>query len=145
MKIYTIGFTKKTAEDFFETLRQNRIRLLVDVRANNTSQLAGFAKRRDLVYFLKELVGADYVHELRLAPTKELLKSYRTKQLTWAEYEKAFMKLLTEREVEKKITTDLFARRTVLLCSEPTPEFCHRRLVIDHLDRSWGNVKAVHL
>ena len=145
MKIYTIGFTKKTAEDFFETLRHNRIRLLVDVRVNNTSQLAGFAKQGDLVYFLKELVGADYVPEPDLAPTKELLKAYRTKEVTWAEYEQAFMKLLTEREVEKNVTADLFARRTVLLCSEPTPEFCHRRLVIEHLDRFWGNVKAVHL
>lgn len=145
MEIYTIGFTKRKAESFFETLKQSRIRRLVDVRVNNTSQLAGFAKQRDLVYFLRELVEADYVHELRLAPTKELLKAYRTKELTWAEYERAFMELLTEREVEKKVTTDLFARRTVLLCSEPTPEYCHRRLVIDHLDRFWGNVKAVHL
>jgi len=145
MEIYTIGFTRKSAEGFFELLKQNSVKRLVDVRANNTSQLHGFAKGGDLIYFLRDLVGADYVHEPVLAPTKELLKSYRNKELTWAEYEEAFIDLLSQREVEKNVSTEVFARRTVLLCSEPTPEFCHRRLVIDHLDRYWGDVKAVHL
>ena len=145
MEIYTIGFTKKAAEDFFALLKQNGIRRLVDVRVSPSSHLAGFARRRHLVYFLRDLVGADYVHEPVLAPTEELLKSYRNREITWAEYEEAFLELLSQRRVDNKISTDLFALRTVLLCSEPTPEFCHRRLVIDHLARHWGDVQAVHL
>ncbi len=145
MEIYTIGFTKKTAEDFFALLKQNGIRRLVDVQVNPSSHLAGFARRRHLVYFLRDLVGADYVHEPELAPTKELLKSYRNREITWAAYEEAFLELLSQRRVDNKISTDLFALRTVLLCSEPTPELCHRRLVIDHLARHWGDVQAVHL
>ncbi len=145
MEIYTIGFTKKSAKDFFEPLKQSGIERLVDVRVNNTSQLAGFTKQRDLAYFIGKLLGADYFHEPLLAPTKELLKAYRTHDLTWDEYEFAFLELLSERRVENEISRKLFAPRTVLLCSEPTSEFCHRRLVINHLDRSWGNVKPVHL
>lgn len=146
MEIYTIGFTRKSAEDFFESLRLNGIERLVDVRANNTSQLAGFTKRSDLVYFLGDLLGADYIHEPLFAPTKGLLKAYRNKNgLTWDEYESSFLDLLSDRQVEVQISKDLFAPRTVLLCSEPTSDFCHRRLVIDYLDRSWGNVQAVHL
>lgn len=145
MEIYTIGFTKKPAENFFESLRQRRIERLVDVRVNNTSQLSGFAKQRDLTYFLRQMVGADYFHQPLLAPTRELLKAYRTDQLTWEQYEVAFLTLLSERKVECEISRDLFSPRTVLLCSEPTADFCHRRLVIEYLDRRWGDVQAVHL
>ena len=145
MEIYTIGFTKKTAAAFFEPLKQHRIERLVDVRLNNTSQLAGFTKRNDLAYFLRELLAADYVHEPLLAPTKELLKGYRDGDMTWTEYETAFLSLMTERRIEDAIPEDLFTRRVVLLCSEPTPERCHRRLVIEYLDRAWGGVQAVHL
>ncbi|MCY3562367.1 MAG: DUF488 domain-containing protein [bacterium] len=146
MEIYTIGFTKKSAEDFFASLRRNRIKRLVDVRANNTSQLAGFTKQNDLVFFLGDLLGADYFHEPLFAPTKELLKAYRNKSgLTWDEYESDFLDLLSERQVEVEISRDLFLPRTVLLCSEATSDLCHRRLVIDYLDGSWGNVQAVHL
>jgi uncharacterized protein (DUF488 family) len=145
MEIYTIGFTRKTAAEFFEPLKQHRIERLVDVRINNTSQLAGFTKRDDLAYFLKELLGADYVHEPMLAPTKELFKVYRDGGMTWAEYESAFLGLMAARQVEGAIPRDLFARRVVLLCSEATPERCHRRLVLEYLDRVWGGVQAIHL
>lgn len=145
MEIYTIGFTKKSAEEFFEKLRRNSIEQLVDVRLNNTSQLAGFAKRRDLTYFLKELVGVAYHHERLLAPSKELLKGYRSKRIEWDQYEAEFMKLMSERRVENEISSDLFSTRTILLCSEPTANNCHRRLVIDYLRRCWGNIQAVHL
>ena len=145
MEIYTIGFTKKSAEGFFEALKKSGIERLVDVRVNNTSQLAGFTKKRDLVYLLGQVLGADYIHEPLLAPTKELLKAYRAGELTWEEYEVAFLKLLSERQVEQEISRDFFSPRTVLLCSEPTSDFCHRRLVVDHLNRAWGNVQAVHL
>lgn len=145
MEIYTIGFTKKTAAEFFESLKRHDIERLVDVRVNNTSQLAAFAKRDDLTYFLKELVGADYVHEPLLAPTKELLKGYRDAELDWESYEMAFLDLMADRNIEDVIPRDLFSKRTVLLCSEPTSERCHRRLVIEYLDRTWGDVETVDL
>ena len=145
MEIYTIGFTKKPAASFFEALKARGMQRLVDVRVSNTSQLAGFAKRDDLAYFLRQIVGADYVHEPLLAPTKELLKYYRAGDMIWEDYEVAFFDLMLERRVETEIPRDLFAGRAVLLCSEPTPERCHRRLVVEYLDQAWGNVQPVHL
>lgn len=145
MEIYTIGFTKKTAAEFFESLKRNEITRLVDVRINNTSQLAAFAKRDDLTYFLRELVDADYIHEPLLAPTKELLKAYRDGDLGWDSYELAFMDLMAERRIEDVIPRELFEERSVLLCSEATPERCHRRLVVEYLDRAWGDVQSIDL
>ena len=145
MEIYTIGFTKKTAAEFFEPLKKHGIDRLVDVRINNTSQLAGFTKRDDLAYFLRELVSAEYVHEPLLAPTKELLKEYRDGVLTWAGYENAFLELMSDRGIEEEIPKELFTDNVVVLCSEATPERCHRRLVVEYLDRAWGDVQAIHL
>lgn len=145
MEIYTIGFTKQTAAEFFESLRQHGIERLVDVRVNNTSQLAGFAKRDDLTYFLRELVGAEYLHEPLLAPTKDLLKAYRNGDLDWDTYEKAFLDLMAERRIENAVPRQIFDKRTVLLCSEPTTERCHRRLVVEYLNDAWGDVEAVDL
>lgn len=145
MEIYTIGFTKRTAADFFETLRDARIERLIDIRLRNDSQLAGFAKKEDLRYFLHELLGADYVHEPLLAPTPELLRAYRKRECSWDEYEDRFFKLMEERKIEDVIDRSLFDKRTVLLCSEPTPDRCHRRLVVDYLSRHWGGVTAHHL
>jgi uncharacterized protein (DUF488 family) len=145
VEIYTIGFTKKSADQFFGLLNRNDIRRLVDVRLNNVSQLAGFAKRDDLAYFLRELVGADYRHEPLLAPTQEMLDEYKKSRGSWADYERRFLDLMAEREVERQLDPSLFGEPTVLLCSEATPEHCHRRLVVDYLDSRWGDVHAVHL
>lgn len=144
-QIYTIGFTHKSAEQFFELLRQRSIRRLIDVRLNNTSQLAGFSKKSDLPYFLNQILGAQYLHEPLLAPTGELLKAYQKGKIDWNRYEESFLALLREREVERRIPRSLFDRPTVLLCSEPTPEFCHRRLVAEHLARAWDSVEIIHL
>lgn len=143
--IYTIGFTKKGAQSFFALLRDVGIRRLVDVRINNRSQLAGFAKRDDLEYFLDELLDAEYEHRESLAPTKELLDAWRNDEITWAEYEKQFRQLLKEREVEKSLDPDLFEKPTVLLCSEHRPDHCHRRLIVEYLNENWGNVEGIHL
>lgn len=145
MEIYTIGFTQKSARQFFELLKSHGIGRLLDVRLNNVSQLAGFSKRDDLAYFLRELVGAEYEHEPILAPTQELLDAYKKQKGTWSDYERDFNALMAERQIEKRIDPDLFAMPTVLLCSEATPEHCHRRLVIEYLDEHWGDVRAVHL
>jgi uncharacterized protein (DUF488 family) len=144
VEIYTIGFTRHSAEDFFESLKDAGITRLIDVRLNNTSQLAGFAKRDDLRYFLGKVCGVDYVHEPRLAPTADLLDVYKKRKGDWGSYERSFLALLAERRVED-LPDDLFAGRPVLLCSEHSPRHCHRRLVVEYLDEQWGDVKPVHL
>ena len=145
MEIYTIGFTQTTAAEFFGKLKQAGIRRLVDVRLNNVSQLAGFAKRDDLRYFLAEICGVEYVHEPLLAPSQEILDAYKKEKGSWDEYEQRFLQLLAGRHVEVTIKPELFDVPTVLLCSEPTAEHCHRRLVLEYLNSRWGNVRAVHL
>ena len=145
MEIYTIGFTQRSAEDFFGSLRRAGIRRLIDTRLNNTSQLAAFAKRDDLAFFLRELVGADYQEEPLLAPTQELLDAYKKRRIDWAEYERSYEGLLSERDVARTIDRALFEVPAVLLCSERTPEHCHRRLAVEHLASRWDDVTAVHL
>lgn len=145
MEIYTIGFTKTTAGDFFERLKEAGIRRLVDVRLNNVSQLAGFAKRDDLKYFLNSICEADYVHETLLAPTKEILDAYKKQKGSWQQYEQLFMQLMADRKVEESVGPDLFDVPTVLLCSEPTAEHCHRRLILEYLQEKWGNIEITHL
>ncbi len=147
MEVYTIGFAKRSAAAFFGALKHAGVRRLVDVRLNNTSQLAGFTKRDDLPFFLREICGAEYVHEPLLAPTRELLEGYRKArgQAAWQEYERGFLRLLRTRLVESRIDRALFARPTVLLCSEPTAERSHRRLVVEYLQSTWGDIQAVHL
>lgn len=145
MEIYTIGFTRKSARQFFESLRGAGIRRLIDVRLNNTSQLAAFAKRGDLEYFLQELCGADYFHIPDLSPTKEILDAYHKKLLAWEAYEPRFLELLAERQAEQLVDPGLFAVPAVLLCSEPDAQHCHRRLVAEYLGSKWGGARIVHL
>jgi uncharacterized protein (DUF488 family) len=145
MDIYTIGFTKKSAAQFFDTLKRASIEQLVDVRLNNVSQLAGFSKRDDLAYFLKAICGAEYKHETLLAPTQAMLDKYKKAKGGWDGYEREFLALMASREVEKKIPQKLFQPRTILLCSEETAEHCHRRLVVEYLNSKWGNIEAKHL
>jgi uncharacterized protein YeaO (DUF488 family) len=112
---------------------------------NNVSQLAGFAKRDDLAFFLKEICGADYVHDPTLAPTQEMLDAYKKNKGEWTEYEQQFRALMVERKIDEKLDRRFFSIPTVLLCSEPTPEQCHRRLVLEHLNDAWGGLHIVHL
>ena len=147
LEICTIGFTKPhSAASFFGALREEGVRRLLDVRLNNSSQLAGFAKRDDLEFFLREICDAEYVHKPDLlAPTTELLKGYQNKELSWPEYEDRFLALMAQRRIEARLSPDMFSTRTALLCSEHTAERCHRRLIVDYLDRHWDGVVAVHL
>jgi len=145
MEVYTIGFTKKSAEEFFGLLRQAGIKRLIDVRLSNTSQLSGFAKRDDLRYFLSELCGAEYLHEPILSPTKDILDAYSKKTISWDEYQTRFLALLDERDAEKIVDKRDFDVPTVLLCSEPEADYCHRRLVAEYLRAKWGDVRIVHL
>ena len=125
-------------------MKDTGIERLLDVRLNNASRFAGFARRADLPYFLERLCGAEYVHEPRLAPTREILDAYR-KGGGWPDYERAFLDLLRERQVEKTLDSDIFEVPTVLLCSEARAEHCHRRLVLEYLDREWDGIRAVNL
>ena len=144
MRVYTIGFTKKSASEFFELLQESGAERVVDVRLNNVSQLAGFAKKNDLEYFLREICKMDYVHLPDLAPTKEMLDAYRSGHRDWQTYERQFLDLMHDRCIAKKANQQIIAN-ACLLCSEDTPEHCHRRLVAEYLHRHWGNVEIVHL
>lgn len=145
MDIYTIGFTQTTAEHFFGRLKAAGVRRLLDVRLNNSSQLAGFAKARDLPYFLRELVDARYQHDPRLAPTAELLDEYKKRKGDWSRYERDFLDLMAERQIERVVLPDEFDVPTALLCSEATAERCHRRLVCEYLAQHWPDVRPIHL
>ena len=145
MEVYTIGFTKKSAREFFDRLKQAGIRRLVDIRLNNASQLAGFAKKEDLRFFLDAVCGAEYVHERLLAPTQALLDDYKKRKGSWADYETRFLRLMEERRIEDSIDRALLERPAVLLCSEPEPVCCHRRLVAEYLRAKWGDLEIVHL
>ena len=144
MRLFTIGFTKKSARRFFELLMTSGAKRIVDVRLNNVSQLAGFAKKDDLAYFLKSIGGMDYVHLPELAPTQEMLDEYKKRQGDWATYEHRFLTLMRERRIEKTLTREVIAEGC-LLCSEDKPHHCHRRLVAEYLKQHWGDVNVTHL
>lgn len=144
MKLYTIGFTRKSAADFFGLLRESGAKRVVDVRLRNTSGLAGFAKKSDLPWFLRELCGMDYVHLPRLSPTDALLDAYRKKEIDWQGYEPIFQSIIERRLIRAAIPQDIIAD-SCLLCSEDQPERCHRRLLAEHLQQHWGNVEIIHL
>jgi uncharacterized protein (DUF488 family) len=145
VEIYTIGFTQTTAEHFFERLRSAGVARLLDVRLNNSSQLAGFAKAQDLPYFLRELIGAKYAHEPLLAPKQDMLDMYKKHKGEWSDYRNSFLQLMGERRVESVLSPADFEVPTALLCSEATAERCHRRLVCEYLADRWPSVHAVHL
>lgn len=145
MIIYTIGYTKRTAENFFETLKKYKIRKIVDLRENNTSQLSGFTKRDDLKYFLKKIVAADYVYLPVFAPTKEIRVNYQ-KSRDWASYKRAFLKLIKERKAVKKFDPRLLATSVVFLCSEKEATHCHRKLVAELVkEKYFLQAKIIHL
>jgi uncharacterized protein (DUF488 family) len=145
MTIWTIGFTKKSAEIFFTRLKDYHVRRLVDVRLNNISQLAGFAKKDDLRYFTQAICGIDYVHVPELAPTADILDRYRKQKKTdWQLYETQFLNLLRQRRIEHTLPRNLLDGGC-LLCSEETPDHCHRRLVAEYLREQWGDVEIEHI
>lgn len=142
--VFTIGFTKKNARTFFELLKQAGVKRLIDIRLNNESQLAGFTKKDDLGYFLKEIANIEYSHRPEFAPTKDILDNYKKKKITWADYEQSFLSLLKERQVENLITAAELDN-ACLLCSEPKADMCHRRLVSEYLQDKLGTIDIKHL
>ena len=144
MKIFTIGFTKKTAEQFFARLKQPGLVRLVDARLNNVSQLAGFTKMNDLKFFLREIGKVDYIHLPELAPTQDILDAYKKNGGDWITYERQFLSLMAARRIEDKVDKSMIDGGC-LLCSKATPEHCHRRLVAEYLREKWDDVEIVHL
>lgn len=145
MKIYTIGFTKKTAKHFFDLLKNNGVDCLVDIRLHPDGQLSGFSKKDDLSYFLKELIACEYRHMPNLAPTDEILKGYRSDK-DWSKYEQSFESLMDHRMIPEMLDRTLFEEKVCcLLCSEDTPHQCHRRLVVERLAKIWTDVEIIHL
>jgi uncharacterized protein (DUF488 family) len=145
MEIYSIGFTKKRASEFFSTLKAHGIERLLDVRLNNTSQLAGFAKQADLAYFLHEICGVAYEHEPLPAPTQDILDAFKKHKGSWEVYSEAYLALIRSRKVESALSRESFQKKTVLLCSEATAEHCHRRLALEYLQKHWEGVVILHL
>ena len=144
MRLYTIGFTKTSAEGFFGRLKKAEVHSLVDVRLNNVSQLSGFAKKDDLRYFMREIVGAPYVHRPELAPTQDMLDDYKKSGGSWDAYERRFLALMEIRHVEDSVSREALDG-ACLLCSEDKPHHCHRRLVAEYLRNKWGSFEIVHL
>lgn len=144
MKLFTIGFTRKSAEKFFTTLREAGVRRVLDVRLNNVSQLAGFSKRDDLRFFSQQLCDADYMGLPQLAPTEEMLSAYKKHGGDWTTYERTFLELMKERRVEDTVDKSLLDQGC-LLCSEDKPHHCHRRLVAEYLKRVWHDIEITHL
>ena len=145
MIINTIGFTKKNAKTFFNFIQAENVSTLIDVRLNNVSQLAGYAKRDDLKFFLNEICNCDYIHIPDLAPTKELLNGYKKGMISWEKYEDVFLNLMAQRNVERILQPSLL-NDSCLLCSEHEPHFCHRRLVTEYLNQfSNFNFTVKHL
>jgi uncharacterized protein (DUF488 family) len=144
VRLYTIGFTKKSAETFFELLRAAGVRRVVDIRLNNVSQLAGFAKKADLAYILDQIAGIGYVHVPLLAPTQELLDAYRKQGIGSEAFERDFLALMRERAVEAAPEAAL-RDGDCLLCSEELPEHCHRRFVADYLRPYYAGLSVEHL
>lgn len=144
MKLFTIGFTNKKAETFFEKLRNAGVKRVIDVRLNNVSQLAGFSKKEDLKFFLRAVAGIEYVHLAELAPTKELLDAYKKHKGDWSTYEREFLELMERRRIESSLAREI-VDQGCLLCSEDKPHHCHRRLVAEYLQQHWDGVSIQHL
>ncbi len=144
IRIFTIGFTKKNAKTFFETLRAQGVKRIIDIRLNNTSQLAGFTRKDDLEYFVAAILGIEYAHLPELAPTREIMDAYKKNGEDWSTYEERFRGLLESRKPETHLKKG-YLDSACLLCSEDKPLHCHRRLVAEYLKEKWGDVEIRHI
>ncbi|QHV00775.1 DUF488 domain-containing protein [Synechocystis sp. CACIAM 05] len=144
IKLFTIGFTKTSAANFFGRLEKSGVRRVIDTRLNNTSQLSGFAKQPDLEYFLGKVSGISYEHQLSFAPTRDILEDYKKKRINWQDYENKYLELIRRRAVESLVNPEKIDG-ACLLCSEDKPHHCHRRLLAEYLKSNFGTIEVVHL
>lgn len=146
MTVYTIGFTKKSAEEFFTLLKENGVRTLLDIRLNNSNQLAGFTKQQDLEYFTRELLGISYIHDPRFAPEAETISTYRNGKGSYEAFRKEFLHTLEERKIFEIIRKEYGnLDRSCLLCSEKDPDSCHRKIVAELMREVYPDLGIVHL
>jgi len=146
MEVFSIGLAGRSAESFFGTLRNAGVKRVLDIRLHNTSNLAGFGRRSDLPFLLRELCGADYAHEPLLAPSPELFDGLKkTRELSWEDYERGMRALLAERRIDDILDSGEFAVPTALICACADAEHCHRRLVLEHLGAAWGPLEITNL
>ncbi len=145
MKLYTIGFSGKTAQQFFEILKKNKVDCLLDIRIYPSSDDAGFCYQVNLPYFLNEIANCDYRYCPELAPTEHLLDNYHLDP-DWEKYVKKFTSLMEKRKIPFSLDREFFKKRNCcFLCFEPIPEFCHRRLVSERIQKHWKDVEVIHL
>lgn len=144
VQVFTIGFAETSAQDFFTLLKTSGATRVIDVRLNNTSQLAGFSKKDDLRYFLREVCDMEYFHVPDLAPTQEILDAFKKHKGSWSVYEQEFNALMAKRSIEKTMSRDMLDHGC-MLCSEKKPHHCHRRLVAEYLQKHWGDLSTRHL
>lgn len=145
MKIYTIGYSQKSAAQFFYELKQIAgLSKVIDVRLNNSSQLAGFTKKGSLDFFLKEILAVSYYHLPILSPTKKIFSDYKRKIISWTSYTEQFLYLMEERNIETRLNPKMLDN-SCLLCSEHSPEHCHRRLIVEYLSHRWENLEVLHI
>ena len=145
-KIFTIGFTRKTAEEFFTMLEDSGVRKVIDVRLNNTSQILGFSKYPDIEYFLRKILDVEYFHDRKFAPSEKILTRYKKNIIGWDDYEKEFAELMKYRDIETYIADKYSAQENYcLLCSEVSPEYCHRRLVAEKIREVLEDIEIIHL
>lgn len=144
MRLFTIGFTKKSAEQFFTAIKKAGVTRVLDIRLNRDSQLSGFAKERDLRFFIPVICSAEYRVVPELAPTEELLSAFKKQGAKWESYEAEYRRLLVERRVDAVLSREIF-EGACLLCSEATAEQCHRRLAAEYLQQCWGSMEVRHL
>ena len=145
MHLYTIGYSEKTAQEFFELLKLNHIDCLVDIRIYPDHEGAMYASKRDLPYLLKELAGCDYTYMGSLAPTPKLLEDVH-KDNDHDKYARGFAKIMAEGKIPHSLDREFFEKQTCcLLCFEATAEFCHRRLVAEQMQKYLEGMEIIHL
>jgi uncharacterized protein (DUF488 family) len=144
MKLFTIGFTGKSAEEFFSILTKNKVSTVIDIRLNNNNMFAGFTKKENFPYVLRHLAGIDYIEMRSCTPTDELLNNLKNEEITWSEYKKQYLKLLKEQKVVEKFSKKILSR-ACLLCAEPEPDYCHRKLLADYLSKNFDGIVVEHL
>jgi uncharacterized protein (DUF488 family) len=142
--LYTIGFAKKSARTFFTLLKQNHIARLIDIRLNNSSQLAGYTKKEDLQYFLESICNCLYLYIPEFAPSKEILDNYKENKMSWAEYELKYNLLIAQKAPHKTLKIEEL-NKSCLLCAEPIPDKCHRRLAAEYLQKQFSGISIEHL
>jgi len=144
IKLFTIGYTKKSAQQFFELLKKNQIKRVVDIRLNNKGVFAGFSKMGDIQYFCKILINADYIYKPEFAPTKDMLKRYRKKEITWEDYEKEYDDLIEKRNIKESLKINEYDYNC-FLCSEHLPDKCHRKLLAEYFLKLNSNIEISHI